>query len=944
VQRSRMRSSPISRLGLAVVALTVLLGGCAFLQVRLDVDPNELAILAGDSATVMIVARPVPLDLQDPPCDTPGLCVDTTGQVFDYVVRGLPTGVSHDVDTSLRSPSTPGVVRITFHASPGATPGVSGVLIDAVLFGRSLDSRVLTLRVLPDRSAPAVTEPVAIATGRDFFGDHSLVALADGSVLTWGHNSFGQLGDGSRTDRAAPVTVANLDGIVGVSGGGSHSLALTANGLVWGWGRNWFGQVGDGTTADRIFPVAIQGIHNVQALAAGDSHSLALRTDATVWAWGLNFDGRLGDGTIDRGRLSPAPVPGLSRMRAIAAGRDHSLALGADGTVWAWGANGYGQLGDGTTTTRPTPQPVPGLGEIRAIAAGSVHSLAVAADGTVWAWGANGYGQLGDGTTMNRQVPVQVAGLTGIRSVAAGEGHSFALADDGAVWAWGNNDDHQLGDGTRIRRTTPVQVHGLGGVHAIAASNRHSLALLDCGQVWAWGDNRHGQLGDGLSLDRPVPVPVPGLADDTGCAQVALRVTLAGDGDGTAAATPGGLICDGIECIAIVERGTSVTMAASPSAGSAFERWGIDCQGETPEILVVMEASRQCAAVFRDTGIEPFLLTVVNGGGLVTSSGGGILGPDHIDCGETCSAIFPRATAVTLSAQSANGFRFAGWATDCSGTSPETTVTVNGPRTCRANFQPFTLAVSVTGSGVVTSDPAGIDCGQTCVFSPRTGDVALTATPATGWQFDGWGGDCAGAARQTSIVMDADKSCAATFSQIPGLFFTLTVTTTGSGRVTSSPGGIDCGADCVELYADGTMVTLTAAPDPGFRFDGWSGDCSGPDASAAVTMDTDRACGASFSPAGGPFTLTIAINAPPGSAGAIIGVDPPGNPINCRRGGGPDCAEAFPAGTVVVVRPSDSSLETGLFANWLGCDTVGLMFQCAVLMTGDRTVTATFVR
>ena len=944
MRQSVLRASPISRLGLVFLALTPLLGGCAFLQFTLAIDPRDLAVLPGDTARVTVTADPMPLDLQEPPCDSPGFCVDVIGQVFDYVVQGLPTGVSYDVDASLRSPSTPGVVRISFHASASAPPGVYSVGIQAVLIGHRLGETVLTLRVLPASRAPATAPPVAIATGKDYFGDHSLVALADGSVRAWGFNGFGQLGDGTRIGRAAPVTVGNLDGIVAVAGGGSHSLGLTANGLVWAWGRNWFGQLGDASTTDRVAPVAVQGIHNVHAISAGDSHSLALRTDATVWAWGLNFDGRLGNGTMDRGRKSPAPVPGLSRIRAISAGEAHSLALDADGTVWAWGANGYGQLGDGTTSARLSPQQVPGLGDIQAIAAGSRHSLAVAADGTVWAWGANGYGQLGDGTAATRSVPVQVPGLAGIRAVAGGQEHSLALAADGTVWAWGDNFSHQLGDGTDTRRNTPVQVQGLGGVRAIAASNQHSLALLDCGQLWAWGDNGQGQLGDGLSITRSTPVPVPGLADDGGCEQVALRVTLAGDGSGALASSPVDLSCDDIECIAIVDRGTPVTVTASPGVGSTFERWSLDCADTAPQTLLIMDASRHCAAILRDTGNEPYLLTVVNRGGLVTSTGGGIMGPDHIDCGEVCSAIFVTDSVVTVSAMNANGFRFAGWALDCSGTAPQTTVTMSAPRMCRADFLPFSLGVSVTGSGVVTSNPAGITCGQTCAFTPRTGAVMLTAAPEVGWQFDGWSGDCAGVLRETSVAMDADKSCLASFSQVPGQVFTLTVTTTGNGHVSSVPAGIDCGADCEEVHVDGTLVTLTATPDPGFRFDGWSEDCEGTDRDAQVVMDADRTCHASFSPDGGPFTLTIAINEPPGSLGAIIGVQPPGNPINCQNGAGPVCAQAFAAGTIVVVRPNDVSLETGLFANWLGCDTVGALFQCAVVMTGNRTVTATFAR
>ena len=399
-------------------------------------------------------------------------------------------------------------------------------------------------------------------------------------------------------------------------------------------------------------------------------------------------------------------MPGLSGIRAIAAGEGHSLALAGDGTVWAWGANGYGQLGDGTRVGRDAPQPVPGLAGIQAIAAGSVHSLAVAADGTVWAWGGQRVGEFGDGT--DSILPIQVPGLIGIRAVAGGRGHSLALAADGVVWAWGDNLNHQLGDGTGIRSATPVQARGLSGVQAIAAGENHSLALLDCGQLWAWGSNVfYPLLGDSTHTARPTPVPVPGIGDDSGCEQVALRVTLAGDGGGGIASSAGNLSCDGIECIVILDRGTPVILTANPGASSVFERWAVDCQDTAPQTLVTMDASRHCAALFRDAAPEQFLLTVLNGGGRVTSSGGGMLGPDHIDCGGTCNAIFPHGSVVTVSAANANGFRFTGWSFDCSGTAPQTAVTMSGPRTCRADFQPFALGVSVTGSGAVSSDSRG---------------------------------------------------------------------------------------------------------------------------------------------------------------------------------------------------------------------------------------------
>jgi len=167
----------------------------------------------------------------------------------------------------------------------------------------------------------------------------------------------------------------------------------------------------------------------------------------------------------------------------------------ADGIPWAWGYNMFGQLGNGTTTSRITPAQVSGLTGVTAIAGGSWHTIALKNDGTVWAWGRNDEGQLGDGTTTSRTTPVQVSGLTGVTAIAGGGHHTIALKNDGTVWAWGRNVTGQLGDGTTTSRTTPVQVSGLTGVTSIiAAGGALSLSLKNDGTVWAWGWNYQGML------------------------------------------------------------------------------------------------------------------------------------------------------------------------------------------------------------------------------------------------------------------------------------------------------------------------------------------------------------------------------------------------------------------------------------------------------------------
>ncbi len=247
-------------------------------------------------------------------------------------------------------------------------------------------------------------------------------------------------------------------------------------------------------------------------VSAGGGHVLALKSDGTVWSWGENREGQLGDGTtVDK--HTPVKVSGLTDMVALSSGSYHSLALKSDGTVWAWGENWYGQLGDGTTVDKHTPVKVSGLTDVVALSTGTCYSLALKSDGTVWSWGQNWAGQLGDGTTEDRITPVQVSGLTDVVALSGAEMHSLALKSDGTIWAWGENWYGQLGDGTTVDKHTPVKVSGLADMVALSSGNYHSLALKSDGTVWAWGVNERGQLGDGTTVDRHTPVKVSGLTD-----------------------------------------------------------------------------------------------------------------------------------------------------------------------------------------------------------------------------------------------------------------------------------------------------------------------------------------------------------------------------------------------------------------------------------------------
>ena len=306
-------------------------------------------------------------------------------------------------------------------------------------------------------------------------GARSLLATPDGRVFAW-------------TRDETPEQIDGLPPIVSIAAGEAHALALTSDGRVYAWGANHAGQLGDGTHVRRTQPIAVTGLSDVVTrIAAGRNHSLALTADGRVWVWGSNNHGQLGAASAQHSS-APVLIEPLADIVAIEAGDSHSVALTGAGTVFVWGANDHGQIGDGSREARQTPTPVE-LDDVVAVAAGAAHTLAMKGDGSVYAWGSGSRGELGTGSLDSVTRPTEIVGLQAY-AVRAGRQFSAAVRRDGALMMWGANDAGQLGDGSDADRSTPVAGPSIVSVSALALGARHALAVTATGDVWTWGADR----------------------------------------------------------------------------------------------------------------------------------------------------------------------------------------------------------------------------------------------------------------------------------------------------------------------------------------------------------------------------------------------------------------------------------------------------------------------
>lgn len=324
---------------------------------------------------------------------------------------------------------------------------------------------------------PLIAKNFAGATSIAAGSNHTLIAKQDGTAWAWGYNSSGQLGTGDTTTFALPMQVQYLSDVQTVAAGCDFSLALKVDGTVWSWGSNYYGQLGY-AGSNKSAPLQIPTLNNVTAIAAGCKSGYALRGDGSVWSWGYNSDGQLGNGSTTSSSV-PVAVAGATGVAAVAAGNSHVVVLKQDGSVMTWGANNFCQLGRSVNqynncVDSSAPAAVTGLSGVRQVVATYRNTAVLKSDGTVWVFGSNEVGQLGNGSItgynkVNIQ-PVMATGLTDVSELAGGQGdHFLARKISGEVFAWGHNYYGQLGKGdmdsysTGTFAATPVPVLGLGG-------------------------------------------------------------------------------------------------------------------------------------------------------------------------------------------------------------------------------------------------------------------------------------------------------------------------------------------------------------------------------------------------------------------------------------------------------------------------------------------------
>jgi rubredoxin len=347
---------------------------------------------------------------------------------------------------------------------------------------------------------------------------------ATGGLWNCGNNAQGQLGDNTRTNKSNPVqTIAGGTNWKQIACGYAHNTAIKTDGTLWSWGYNGWGQLGDSTLGNKSSPVqTIAGGTNWKQVAGGWNHTAAIKTDGTLWLWGIGNNGALAEASRTNKSSPIQTITGGTNWKQVACGYNFNAAIKTDGTLWTWGYNNVGQLGDSTVVSKSSPvQTIAGGTNWKQVACGFYHTSAIKTDGTLWSWGDNALGALGDSTTVTKTSPVQtIAGGTNWKQVSISSQATAAIKTDGTLWSWGYNANGALGDSTTVTKSSPVQTIA-GGTNwkQVAGGEYHVAAIKTDGTLWVWGDNSFGALGDSTAVSKSSPVQT--IAGGTNWKQVA---------------------------------------------------------------------------------------------------------------------------------------------------------------------------------------------------------------------------------------------------------------------------------------------------------------------------------------------------------------------------------------------------------------------------------------